>query len=183
MKEFNIGDVVKIKTDMHGDDVLFMVVDFADFTEPSKHGEKPVIDIDYELMQIYPIMKTSKYMTLSQNDLMLHARKDSRDYELLLKMLQKERERRNWFGVPDYIDVANRNIKAISKYMKEERAELVKVKVPVKRLDVVRYDLIDNVDECLDAINDLNKLYEQFGDESYLQLKELVKDRIIRLQR
>lgn len=44
--------------------------------------------------------------------------------------------------------------------------------------DVVRYDLIESVDECLDAINDLKLLHKVFGDEVYLQLTEIVVKRL-----
>lgn len=178
MQEFNIGDIVRLKDN---DSILFMVVDVADFTEPSKHGEKPVIDIDCELMQVYPILKNAKYTTVSQNDIDSHARRESKDSEILLRLIQKDRERNGWYGVPDFIEVANNNMKAIHK--SNQKTNVKQVKMPMKRLDVVRYDLIDNVDECLDAINDLNLLYEMFGDESYLQLKELVVSRLIRLQK
>lgn len=180
MQEFNIGDVVRLKDN---DEILFMVVDIADFTEPSKHGEKPVVDIDCELMQIYPIMKNSKYMTLSQNDIVIHARKNSRDSEVLMKLIQKDRERNGWYGVPDFIQIANKNIESIARVMTKPDVSIKTVQVPTKRLDVIRYDLIDNVDECLDAINDLNTLHKMFGDEAYLQLKEMVVSRLIRLQR
>ncbi|PAE04169.1 hypothetical protein CHI13_09630, partial [Bacillus paralicheniformis] len=44
--------------------------------------------------------------------------------------------------------------------------------------DVVRYDLIESIDECLDAINDLKNLHKTYKDEAYLQLIEVVERRI-----
>ncbi|MGV4321341.1 hypothetical protein [Bacillus mojavensis] len=46
------------------------------------------------------------------------------------------------------------------------------------RTDVIRYDKLENVDQCLDALNDLSLLHDHFGDESYLQLREVVRNRL-----
>lgn len=46
------------------------------------------------------------------------------------------------------------------------------------RTDVIRYDKLENVDQCLDALNDLSLLHDHFGDESYLQLREVVQERL-----
>lgn len=172
MRKFYIKDIVSMK---ENEDVLFMVVDYMDFTESISNG-KNIIDIDYELMQIYPVQKDSKYATVSQNDLMIKEKRGSRNYELLLGFINKDREKNGFYGTPDFIQVSDRNIKTIA------NAEKTRAKAPTRKLDTIRYDVIDTVDGCLDAINHLNTLYEMFGDEAYIQLKELVTARIIKLQ-
>jgi hypothetical protein len=108
---------------------------------------------------------------------MIKEKTGSRNHDLLLRFIQKDREKIGWYGVPDFIQVANKNLKGDTKTPVKE------VKVPVKRFDVIRYDQLETIDQCLDALNDLNRLYEMFGDEAYIQLKEVVTSRIVRLNK
>jgi hypothetical protein len=171
MREFSIKDMVRLKED---DKVLFMVVDYADFTQPATNG-KPIIDIDYELMQIYPISKNSKYSTVGQNDLEIKEPYGTRNYQLLMSFIQKDREKKGWYGTPDFIEIAESNLKSIA------NAEVRTVGENKKMEDVIRYDLIDTVDKCLDALNDLTALHKSFGDEAYLTIREVVKERLEKL--
>lgn len=184
MKDINITDIVKLKGD---DRFLYMVVDIADFTKTSEIGEKPVIDIDYEVMQIYPIQKNSSYITFSHNDIEIAHKMGDRNHELTLRFIQKDREKLGWFGVPDFVEVANKNLQSIRRVEKASMASdeqpIKEIKMPTKRLDIIRYDIIETIDGCLDALNHLQALYEMFGDEAYLQLKEVVTSRIIRLSK
>jgi hypothetical protein len=166
--EFNIRDIVKLR---NNDDILFMVVDVADFSTVAKNG-KELIDIDYEMMQIYPIQKTGKYLTVAQNDIVLHHKSDSRNYQQLLKFIQKDREAKGWYGIPDFLVLAEKNARA------EANNREKKVKMPMQKQDIIRYDTIKTIDECLDAYIHLTMLYELFEDEAYLQLRELIEGRI-----
>lgn len=166
MQKFNIGDIVKMK---ENENILFIIVDVADFSE------KGVVDIDYEMMQVFPIQRNSKYANVSQADIMIHAETDTKDSEILLRFIQKDREKAGWFGVPDFAHVIIQNLRAIDKAKG--------VKPPMRKNDSIRYDLLDTIDECLDAMNDLTTLHEMFGDEAYLQLKDLVQERIKKLQK
>jgi hypothetical protein len=175
-RTFDITDIVTTKGN---DDVLFMVVDYADYSGLAPNG-KEIEDIDYELIQIYPIQKNGKYVTMGQPDLNLKEKQGNKNHELLLSFIQKDREKKGWFGVPDFIELANRNLKSIQR---AEGKQVKEVKPPMQKLDSIRYDQIDTIDKCLQAINDLNTLHKMFGDESYLQLKEVVTARIIRLNK
>lgn len=176
MIKFNIGDTVRLKNDKN---VIYIVIDFIDLTLTIDDGEKQIGDINYELMRIYPIVEHPKYTTVRQSSIVLNSAKDDRLTNLLLALIQKDREKEGWYGTPDFIKIINRNRKAIEKY----NATVKEVQVPMKKLDTIRYDLIDTIDECLDAINDLKILHEMFGDEAYIQLVEVVEKRIIRLHK
>lgn len=68
-----------------------------------------------------------------------------------------------------------------SNEVKEEIKFAIRDAIGIKGVndsDVVRYDLIESIDECLDAINDLKKLHKTYKDEVYLQLIEVVERRI-----
>lgn len=177
MADYKIGDVIKRK---NGNDSLFMIVDIV-----TPEGVEKDIDLSgnifYETMKIFPIEKVSQYLLVDSNDVVLHTENGVTEHKILLQFIKKEREKRGWFDIPDFIQVAEQNI--VNKFAKASAEALmntgeVKVKIVQKKYDVIRYDLINSVDECLDAINDLNILYEMFGDEAYIQLKELVAERI-----
>lgn len=168
MQKFNIKDIVTMK-DVN--QILYMVVDYADFTELAPNG-KPIIDIDYELIQIYPVKKMPQYTIVGQNEIVLKESEGSKNHKLLLTFIQKDREKRGWFGVPDFITISDNNLKSIQK------GKVNEVQNSSKKLDTIRYDILNSVDKCLDALNDLDILHKMFGDEAYLQLKEVVIKRL-----
>ena len=172
-RKFYIQDIVSIAGD---DDTLFMVVDVADYSGLAPNGQE-IEDIDYELMQVYPIMKNAKYETVSQPDLNLKEKRGSKNHELLLTFIQKDREKRGWYGVPDFLEVSKGNLKTL------DGVRVKDVQPPMQKLDTIRYDQLDTIDKCLDALNDLKTLHQMFGDEAYLQLQEVVTARIIRLNK
>jgi hypothetical protein len=163
MREFNIKDIVRMKGDM---DTLYMVVDYADFSQVAKNGRE-IPDIDYDLMQIYPIIEKAKIKTVRQADIEIKDVIGSRNHELVLNFVKKDREKRGWFGTPDFIETAQKNIQSV------RRVSAVKEKD-----DVIRYDKLESIDMCLDALNHLTALHKEFGDESFLQLKEVVTARL-----
>lgn len=162
MREFNIGDIVKKNGGSKS--FLYIVTDFNDHSIIK--GSKEVVDIDYEVTQIFPVSILTYQSIVGQNDLIIHAKHNSKDNEFVLEFIKKEREARGLFGKPDYITIIENNLK------KETEIE------QQKNLDIVRYDLLKTVDECLDAMNDLEALYNTFGDELYLELKDLIKDKL-----
>lgn len=159
MQKFNIGDIVKAKDN---NSILFIVVDMLDFTKATNN----ISDIDYEMMQIYPVRRISKYATLSEGDIELHLGMEDLNSEMLMRFIAKERRKMGWLEEPDFLIAVRESLRFKS--------------LPLSRreYDIIRYDLINSVDECLDAIRDLNRLHEEFGDEAYLQLKEVVFKRI-----
>lgn len=174
MQKYNILDIVKTKDNGN---ILYLVTDVQDFTKPVNTGQKPILDIDYELMQIYPVRTSPRYLIMGQDDIDLHVKDGSKGFNVLMEMIQKERERAGLFGTPDFLNIAKKNKLA------ERNHAIMKDNVNNKNTDIVRYDLLETIDDCLDALNDLGTLYFQFEDIAYLQLKEIVYERIKTLQK
>jgi hypothetical protein len=94
-----------------------------------------------------------------------------------LKFIQKDREKKGLVWSTRFHYIAEKNIESIKEGTVRE------VKSPNQKTDIIRYDTLDSIDKCLDTINDLTILHKMFGDESYLQLKELVTERLILLSK
>lgn len=164
MQKFYIGDIVKFSTVVTGkvDNTLYIVTDVADFST------EKIVDIDYELAQIFPINIVTKYSTVGQDELFLHAGRLSKDRNGIIDFVMQERKMRGIYNTPDYIVNIGKNIVEENKRKKETERDTV----------VVRYDLMTTINECLDAYNDLSELHRTFGDESYLQLRDEVEKRL-----
>lgn len=155
-QEFNIGDIVKVADQEKS---LYIITDVLEY----EIGDS--VDYDYELILIYPQRNTS-FITLEQDRIKIHAKKTDVNNGLILEYLRKERNKKGLLGKPEYLEIIEENSKD---------------KIFKTPLDTVRYDNLETIDKCLEAIRDLGILYEMFGDEAYLQLKEVVGKRIIEL--
>lgn len=120
---------------------------------------------EYHIMRIYPITRTSVIETVSEDQIRLLSKENSMSYELTMELVMREREKRGWTEVPDFLFEIEFNKKATTSDINND-------------ISVVRYDRIGNIDECLDALNDLSLLHKRFGDEVYLQLYEVVEKRL-----
>ncbi|MEE5181057.1 hypothetical protein JDW21_19530 [Bacillus subtilis] len=119
----------------------------------------------YQIMQVMPLIRVSMIETVSENEIKLSAKEGSLCYELVMALIMREREKRGWTEKPDFLFEIEFN--------KNPRTSNIN-----NDLSVVRYDRIGNIDECLDALNDLRLLHKRFGDEVYLQLYEVVEKRL-----
>lgn len=162
MRRFNVGDIVKMK---YNDDEMYIIVDFLDFSQ--NINGKAVEDIDYEIMRIIPVYRKSKYSTVSQNDLVAHLEYGSKGYEVLMKYIEKQRENKNWFEEPDFLQILKVNLEQHSKNKDIDSDYNI---IPVK-LDEIKYDMCKTIDECLDRIIDLDMLL----DMGILERKEYTK--------
>lgn len=120
----------------------------------------------YGVLQMYPAFKDSPSGLFGQSDLKLIANPNDFDYGNLLKIVQSQRERVGITGEPDYLFAVDSHYRKIFKEIH----------------DVIEYHKIEDVDRCLDALNDLDILHKMFGDEAYLQLKEVVQKRLEELK-
>jgi hypothetical protein len=164
------GDIVKYKFSQRGVE-YFIVTDVYDFSEK---GDKS--DLHYEIMQIYPIAKTSITLDVEGDKLEIKASGMAKEAEGIIDFVMEERKKRGWTEVPDFTIALYENAKA-----KTEGNEVTKVKQP--NTDIINYDKLESVDECLDALNDLDALYKLFGDEAYLQLRDVVLKRLKALKK
>lgn len=156
------GDVVKLKS-FDKESEYHIITDFEEYINPitKKDGYR------YELMKIFPVERMSKVEYVNHMEVKLIGRASDIQGKAVLELVKKEREKKGFLDKPEYIKAIEVNIHSdkstLNRYVDES---------------IARYDLIKTVDGCLDAINDLNQFYEVFGDEAYLQLKEVVYKRL-----
>ncbi|AYP68282.1 hypothetical protein PQE75_gp197 [Bacillus phage vB_BcoS-136] len=163
-----VGDIVIITEGFDkSNPCYYIVVDLADFSTSN------IKDVDYEIVQVYPVDKSREADIRVYNHVFIERYvgiDNKNSYRAFMEYVSKEREKLGLYGKPDYLSLIE-DLHDINVFKAE------------KNLDVVHYNKIDNVDECLDAISDLKTLHEMFGDEAYLQLKDLVIERIKDLQK
>ena len=112
----------------------------------------------YEIMKIYPFDSYAPVITMMESELELIAKEGSVQFNSLHKYISNQLEAKN---VNAKTSATNYEI---TKY--------------ANTTDIIMYNEIDTIDECLDALNDLKQLHDLFGDEAYLQLYQLVLERI-----
>ncbi|AKQ08500.1 hypothetical protein PQE66_gp185 [Bacillus phage PBC2] len=149
-----IGSIVKLK----GFDELeyYIVTEVERFSTGDLYGVK----------QMYPVYADSPDALFGESDLVLLANPYDFDYKTILEIVKNQRDRAGLFTAPDYLDAIETNYKKIFKEIH----------------DIINYHQIETVDKCLDALNDLDTLHKMFGDEAYLQLKEVVQKRLEELK-
>ncbi|QOV08269.1 hypothetical protein Kirov_70 [Bacillus phage Kirov] len=163
---YNVGDIVK-KTGAHGME-YHIVIDL----------ERVDKTYWYEIMQMYPVASTSRRQFLPDHDLMLVAEVGDINYATIIGIIEDKRDDKGFEGRADYWDYIEVT-KALEKYRKYDvKPEL---SLPVKD-DIIEYHKLESRDMCLDALNDLDALHKMFGDEAYLQLKEVVIKRLDELK-
>ena len=179
MGKFNIGDIVTARP--KGESVLFMVT--MKETVRGKHVQtkEDVAVYIYQVMQIYPVI-TSKPEKFGESALKLEATDRTKEYAFLMAFIVKERQRKGFHGEPEFIKEIRTNYgEKIFDGTTHLRSVAKKV-VSLNREDV-SYSNIKSIDEGLDALNDLNTLIKEFGDQEYVFAKELVIRSIKKLTR
>lgn len=159
---FTYGDIVK-PIMVHNNFEYYIVTDCQKFFN-GKTGKK---DCKYQLMQIYPVKKLSKILYLTHIDLRFVGNATSGGGKHILDLVEKERKIMGFVDKPDYQKAIEVNVYSNP----EELVEYIDESIP-------RYDLIRTIEEGVDALWDLNRFHEVFGDDSYLQLKEVVLKRM-----
>lgn len=166
MREFKIGDIVRIAED---ESTLYVVLDSADFTNSN------AVDIDYEIIQILPIRMISNRVTINQQHLSIYAKYGSRNNESLHRFIKNSRESMGLFGVPDFAVALLSNLKA-----ERENADRNRIYTPNEK--EVEFDLQATRDQYLDEMNYLEMFHNVFGDERYIEEREIVIEKLKQLK-
>ena len=166
MEKYGIRDIVKFKKDID-DDIYYIITDY----DGELHGE-----YFYKIAQIYPVKLESKNIIIRESLLSIFMRADDKDYEFLMREIKRDREKNGFYAIPSYEKEISKSLRLLLHSARKKNKIVIK---PSE--DVVYYQNIDNIDECLDALNDLKILYKLFGDEAYLQLREMVEKRLIHI--
>lgn len=159
---FNLGDIVKPK--FIGGLEYFIVTDLEDFSKNQDGSE-----MMYDIMKIFPIANDSYPIShWLEGNLDMIAKGGEKEGKMVLDFVKKERHKRGLMDKPQYIKLIEVN-------------SIGSIAVPKKEPDDVRYDKLDSIDQCLDAMNDLKLLHSMFGDDAFLQLQEVAQKRIVDL--
>jgi len=188
---YSYGDIIKIK-DTNGSNKMeyYIVIDvFLEFQKDIVSYPLTVDDANtrYTLMQMYPVEK-EEYMLFryTAHTFETVALVGQEQHTKIIELIQRERERQGKTDEPFYIETIRKRERAdaFDKYIakhpdttKHPKQKGKKKKIKITD-DVIQYDKLMSVDECLDAMNDLTNLHKTFGDESYLQLREVVVGRL-----
>lgn len=116
MGKFKLGDIVNLK--LLGEAHYYIITGFTDYTQ--EDDEQP--DIDCDMILIYPISKLEVVETINQEELNLVAGFKSKDYNVLMDYISRERERMGIFIEPEYLRIVNHDGKpVVNKTKKVER--------------------------------------------------------------
>jgi len=163
---YNVGDIVK-KVKAYGME-YHIVIDL----------ERVADGFVYEIMQMYPVARESRRQFLEDDELMLVSEVNDINYSTIIGIIEDKRADKGYEERADYWDYIEVT-KALEKYRKYDRP--VQLNLPEKH-DIIEYHKLESRDMCLDALNDLDTLHKMFGDEAYLQLKEVVTKRLEELK-
>ena len=176
-EKFNIGDIVKLK--LLGDAHYYMITDSIDLTQK---GEEE-IDVDYDMVIIYPIIENPIIETMIHDELEVVAEFESRDYQLLLDYIMRERQILGYSVLPqdvgrivvgratkrqEPIDYA-KDINQVKKPIKKDK----KVEFGLKEIDAIMKDEVgqNNINlqrERMDIHLDL--LHKAMGNDDKKQI-------------
>lgn len=175
MERYNIGDIVKFK--LLGDINYYMITDFIDFSMndgEAEHGEKE-LDVEYELVLIYPISENTQMESTLHQELDLVAKFKSRKSNLILDYIFKERLRMNLREVP--LDINH----VVGKLSNTKKAKLPNKKKSEENkfgmeeiTDILEDDEADNrIKEFVEEMNnELELLYYAIQNKSEKDIEE-----------
>lgn len=128
MKDFGIGDIVKFKG--YSDVEYYIVTDIIDFTEEG--DENP--DIECELGQIFPVENNFSLDLINQDKLELLSKFNTKENDMMIDFLIKEREKLGIFGKPIYMDIVENNLGILD--LEEEDAPVKEAVKPEKSKNI-----------------------------------------------
>lgn len=167
MAKFNVGDTVTLITES---DTLYIVTSCHGYKK-ARNGE--TIDVfDYELIQILPVSLSNdgdKYHIREESVLVLYARYETKMWHMMVDFIRRDRKKNNHFEEPAFLTLVQsaRNGTVATKQGRIAYKE-----------ENIRY-VYDTIDDCLEALSDLNLLIEMFSDDTVdnSSLKEYIKEK------
>src|SRR5690606_15026489 len=84
--KFGVGDIVKERG--CSDDIYYVIIDTYDFTEEDSNN----IDIDYEVMQIFPVDNDDYVTTFHQDSIEMVAKFETRENDSIVNFILRERQ-------------------------------------------------------------------------------------------
>ena len=145
----SVGDFIHVKG-IEG--ALFIVSDVYDYTDYGDDDSD--LEIAYEAIKIFPVSNKSNRVEFDYSEVLIHSKMNSDKYKITYETIKRLRYERGLKKEPDFMEdfvVADRN---------------------------VDYSSAETFDDCLDMMNNLDFLYETFGDKEYKENKEFVLKRL-----
>ena len=145
----SVGDFIHVKS-IEG--ALFVVSDVFDYTD--YEDDDSDLEIAYEAIKIFPISIKANRVEFDYSEVLLHSKMNGDKYKITYETIKRLHSERGLKKEPEFMEdfvVVDRN---------------------------VDYSSADTVDDCLDMMNNLDFLYETFGDKKYKENKELVLKRL-----
>ncbi|MDS7057071.1 hypothetical protein NXG04_07215 [Klebsiella pneumoniae] len=184
---YGVGDIVKRNTNRKME--YFIIVDvFLQFEKTTEFSFKiDASETKYTGIQIYPVELEGQVLRFTNDMVESVARIDEAQHAKIMEIINIERVRRGIKWEADYMKTIKQKIdsglalewtggqKKVEVKPKKKRGRPKKLK---DKDDVIEYHKLPTIDDCLDALNDLSDLHKAFGDEAYLQLKEVVTKRL-----
>lgn len=167
--EYNIGDIIKLTN--HSSLEYHIITDYEDFSED-------MTDLHYQLIQIYPVSPVLATQYTSDKNFRIIAKRGSANADILHKFIKEERVKRGILGEPVYFDMINRNINSTEKFIKKISQKDESVIEERIKIDI---EEITNIDDGLDLMNHLAFLAKILDRDDYLEVRELVKERLAEL--
>lgn len=186
---YGVGDIVQKNTNVKME--YWIVVDvFLKFTKEQSDFTFGIDEENttYTAVQIYPVENEGSIFTFKSDRVNTVAFIYQKQHEVIMEMIERKRKEKGMKWEAEYIKTiqaktANNGFKeALNTSFKQAEVKPKKKRGRPKKLkdkdDVVEYHKLETIDDCLDALNNLTALHKMFGDEAYIQLKEVVTDRI-----
>lgn len=179
MEDFKIGDIVKPKT--IEDTAYYVVTGLEDNSRKDKDGNM-IKSVIYEVAKIYPVSKKSDIEYFRQDALSIIAQYAEKENKMIIDFVLKERANNDWHEIPDFVKCIDMMLGRTKSKVKTTKKKKVDLTFKSNQdIDDVNYEKLLTFDDCLDALNDLDDLYENFKDEDYLKSKETVNERLLYL--
>lgn len=180
MSKYLIGDLVSLKNedmDIEEPATIYIVTNVDGYTDIELFTGNTITKYDYELVMVFPVTSTSHFIYEAEDNLLLQAKRDSRESKLIIDFIKKDYKKKGYCGEPRFLSIIRKRI-ARSGSSSGLLTAPNNTKVAKMKRDKVRYNKLETVDECLDAIIHLQELHKAFGDKEYLDNIEIVKKRL-----
>lgn len=185
-KRFDIGDIVKLK--LLGDTHYYIVTDFADFSTENE------LDVDYEIVLIYPIQENPPIENMIHNELKIVSKFDSRDHIALMDYITRERVMRGFCELPKTVEDAiaqkyqsknkttTKSATQSTKTFKRFGAKEIKEILSDTRADERIKELENELDNLLDLLNESIKNEDEEAVATHKEKLEMIHRELMELE-
>lgn len=161
--EYNIGDIIKIGNTEKAE--YFIITDF----------EKDW----YQLALIYPVSELVTAIRTFSNNFKCVAKYNTKDFEVVMSFINKERLKMNIHGESSYMNMVKHNLNSKERII--QRISQVDESIIEERVEI-DIERITNIDDGLDLMNHFSFLADVLEQAEYLEVVELIKERLIELK-